>query len=520
MLAPTVSCITFADRFCEFFEQSLRYFLRQDLVEKELLVVTQTDTRIKEENVQIDAVRFLYFSQGVSRQDQWGGALESCRGRYIAMWDCRDWIGSARLSSQVRQLMEAKIGVCVAREVACYSPRAARAWILDETMHSWLCRKTLIFDRLFPGVEPQSLAIVMENGGVRNDSRYSITTVPAPWYVAILPGEVPLTGRFDRGGLKRIPVGEIANTIWRDREFYAGLRLRAHPKPHGTLSARSRNIRIVDRQRTPKPAPIPAAPARVSCLMATHDRRRFLPQAIQCFTDQDYDCRELVIVDDGPESIEDIIPRDSRIQYLWLRSRRSIGAKRNLAAEVATGDYFICWDDDDWFGPHRITYQVTPILTQRSDATVLLTGYMLDLAGNSFWHQDSAQRTGLFRQGASWGTLAWSRKWWKKGLRFPDGSLGEDVALQELLVRHGARIVRLPNEGASVYVRHGKNSWQFPFNKAYAEGWRIIGPPPFLPESALRFYGFSPQQSCVPKGEFLPDQAAILTQQIRKVVNA
>jgi glycosyltransferase involved in cell wall biosynthesis len=254
--------------------------------------------------------------------------------------------------------------------------------------------------------------------------------------------------------------------------------------------------------------------------MATHDRRRFLPQAIQCFAEQDYDCRELIIVDDGPEPIEDLIPRDPHIQYLWLRSRRSIGAKRNLAAEVATGEYFICWDDDDWFGPHRITYQVTPMLTQRSDATVLLTGYMLDLIGNSFWRQDSVERTGLFRQGASWGTLAWSRKWWKKGLRFPDGSLGEDVALQELLVRHGARIVRLPNDGASIYVRHGKNSWQFPFNKAYAEGWRVIDPPPFLPESALRYYGFSPEQSRLPRGEFLPEEAAILTQQIRKVVNA
>jgi Glycosyl transferase family 2 len=520
MLAPAVSCITFADRSCGFFEQSLRYFLRQDLAEKELLVVTQTDTSVEEENVQIDDVRFLYSSPGVSRQDQWRGALESCRGRYIALWDCGDWIGSARLSSQVRQLMEAKAATCVAREVACYCPRAARAWILNETMHSWLCRKTLVFDRLFPGLDPQALAVGLENGGVPNEPRQPITRVPAPWYVAILPRGGSSCSRLDRAHFERIPVGEIAKTIWRDREFYAGLRLRAEPKPRGTLNARSRNIRVVDRQRTPKPAPIPAAPTRVSCLMATHDRRRFLPQAIQCFADQDYDCRELIIVDDGPEPIEDLIPRDPHIQYLWLRSRRSIGAKRNLAAEVATGEYFICWDDDDWFGPHRITYQVTPMLTQRSDATVLLTGYMLDLIGNSFWRQDSVERTGLFRQGASWGTLAWSRKWWKKGVRFPDGSLGEDVALQELLVRHGARIVRLPNEGASIYVRHGKNSWQFPFNKAYAEGWRVIDPPPFLPESALRYYGFSPQQSCLPRGELLPEQAGILTQQIRKVVNA
>ena len=513
MKAPVVSCIMFADRSFAFFQQSLCYFLRQDLAEKELLIVADFEAGIEERTSQTDAIRFLHSQRPASRQEQWRGALESCRGRYIALWDCGDWIGTDRLSSQVRHLTEAGAAVCVARELAYYCPLAALAWISEEATPSYLCRKTFLCDRLFPGFEQQAAAFALERRGVRNEPPRPVTRMRAPWYVAISSEAVASSGTPVHPHRKPIPVGEIAKTIWPDREFYTGLRLRSRPKPRRFVRATTAKTRAACSGPLPKPLPIAAAQPRVSCLMATYDRRSFVPQAIQCFLDQDYRHRELIIVDDGPEPIEDLVPRDPRIHYLWSRSRRSIGAKRNLACELATGDYLMCWDDDDWFGPDRITCQVTPMLTERFDATVLLTGYMLDLADNCFWHQDPEGPGGLFCQGANWGTLAWSRKWWAKGLRYPDHSLAEDVALQESLVRHGAHIGRLPNEGAYVYVRHGKNTWQFPFGKIRAEGWRMIGPPPFLPESALRFYGFPAEKAFpdAPRSELVPGEPRTLT---------
>ena len=44
----------------------------------------------------------------------------------------------------------------------------------------------------------------------------------------------------------------------------------------------------------------------VSCIMPTADRRRFVPQAIRNFLAQDYAERELVILDDGADSIADL----------------------------------------------------------------------------------------------------------------------------------------------------------------------------------------------------------------------
>jgi glycosyltransferase involved in cell wall biosynthesis len=95
----------------------------------------------------------------------------------------------------------------------------------------------------------------------------------------------------------------------------------------------------------------------VSCIMPTYNRRQFVPLAIQYFLRQNYANKELVIIDDGTEPIDDLIPTDSNIRYHRLRKKIPLGEKLNLACEYATGEVIVHWDDDDWYAPSRITYQ-------------------------------------------------------------------------------------------------------------------------------------------------------------------
>lgn len=96
----------------------------------------------------------------------------------------------------------------------------------------------------------------------------------------------------------------------------------------------------------------------VSCVMPTWNRREFIPCAVDSFLRQDYANRELVILDDGEEPIEDLIPDDARIHYHFENRRRITGDKRNRVCELAAGEIICHWDDDDWSAADRIRCQV------------------------------------------------------------------------------------------------------------------------------------------------------------------
>src|SRR6266852_3436172 len=54
----------------------------------------------------------------------------------------------------------------------------------------------------------------------------------------------------------------------------------------------------------------------ISCIMPTRNRRVFVSQAIGYFERQDYPNRELIIVDDGDDRVDDLIPSNASIRYI------------------------------------------------------------------------------------------------------------------------------------------------------------------------------------------------------------
>src|SRR6266849_4617889 len=97
---------------------------------------------------------------------------------------------------------------------------------------------------------------------------------------------------------------------------------------------------------------------RVSCIMPTYNRRAFVSRAIEYFLRQDYEPRELIVIDDGDDPVKDLMPADARVRYFGLRDKTPLGAKRNLACEVASGSIVVHWDDDDWQAADRLSHQV------------------------------------------------------------------------------------------------------------------------------------------------------------------
>jgi glycosyltransferase involved in cell wall biosynthesis len=105
----------------------------------------------------------------------------------------------------------------------------------------------------------------------------------------------------------------------------------------------------------------------VSCVMPTRDRRAFARQAIWYFLRQDYPSKELIVLDDGDDAIEDLTRGDERIRYVRLPGRSTVGTKRNLGREMAHGELVAHWDDDDWIGHARLSTQVSELLVAGAD---------------------------------------------------------------------------------------------------------------------------------------------------------
>ena len=108
----------------------------------------------------------------------------------------------------------------------------------------------------------------------------------------------------------------------------------------------------------------------VSVVTPTYNRRNFLPILIHLYKLQTYPAakRELIIYDDSPKSNEDIIPKnDPSIRYYYDPVKITLGEKRNKLNELAKGDIIVCFDDDDFHYPERITYSVTKLNSEKVD---------------------------------------------------------------------------------------------------------------------------------------------------------
>ena len=109
----------------------------------------------------------------------------------------------------------------------------------------------------------------------------------------------------------------------------------------------------------------------VSVCTPTFNRRPFIPIMFKCFLNQDYphDRMEWIIVDDGTDSIQDVIESSGipQIRYFREEKKMSLGEKRNYMHSKAKGSILVYMDDDDYYPPERVSHAVTT-LTNNKDA--------------------------------------------------------------------------------------------------------------------------------------------------------
>jgi glycosyltransferase involved in cell wall biosynthesis len=157
--------------------------------------------------------------------------------------------------------------------------------------------------------------------------------------------------------------------------------------------------------------------------MPTANRRHYVPQAIRYFMAQDYPNRELVILDDGSESVADLVPDDPHLRYVRLAGKRTLGAKRNECVKHARGDLIMHWDDDDWMASHRISYQVEAMLREKAEVCGLRSMLFYEIRTGRVWLYEYPARQRPWLAG---GSLLYTKDFWRRG-PFPNIQIASDT---------------------------------------------------------------------------------------------
>lgn len=168
---------------------------------------------------------------------------------------------------------------------------------------------------------------------------------------------------------------------------------------------------------------------KISICIPTYNRAHLLPDAIDSVFAQTIADWELIICDDGSkDATPEVLSRyhDPRIRY--IRHSRNVGKSNNMRSgfEIATGTYFIKFDDDDRLTPEFLE-KTSEILDRTST---------IDFVGTDHWIIDSkGQRDNAFSDQNS---HKWGRTELSEGI--PDNLLATVFVKQSFQI--GATLFR------------------------------------------------------------------------------
>ena len=130
------------------------------------------------------------------------------------------------------------------------------------------------------------------------------------------------------------------------------------------------------------PSPVHTAPpsrTRVTVIIATRTRARFLDEALTSVLTQTVVPDQILLVDDHSDApawqeVQRLSQRSPRIELHRLPLHRGVAAARNHGLALARGECVLFLDDDDWLQPRAIERSLA-VLDQRADVDAVVCGF-------------------------------------------------------------------------------------------------------------------------------------------------
>lgn len=211
----------------------------------------------------------------------------------------------------------------------------------------------------------------------------------------------------------------------------------------------------------------------ISIIVPVYNVELFLPRCVDSLINQTYQNIEIILVDDGsPDKCGDICDRyskvDKRVKVIH-KPNGGLSDARNVAIDIAIGDYLLFVDSDDWIERDTCEKIVKHLISQEADIVVFGIKYVYESGKKETFLK--AEECKMINSSTGIGCIinysggignyacnkAYNKELFKK-IRYPKGKVYEDNGTTYKLF-HEAHKIYVTNEILyNYYIRGGSIS--------------------------------------------------------------
>ncbi len=208
---------------------------------------------------------------------------------------------------------------------------------------------------------------------------------------------------------------------------------------------------------------------KITCVMVTNGRLDCIKHSVQCYINQSYCNKDLVILSQANEEInEEIISYINKlfrpdIRFFIAPQDLSLGMMRNTSIELSTGEIICQWDDDDLYHHDRILTQYNSLRSNNHHVASCYCDFLKYFKNTQeiYWCDWSKEPIPSHRYLC--GTIMFYKKYFGEfPIFYPEhghqSKCEEDLNVLEKLMTKGT-IGSVFSGHQYIYVYHGKNTY-------------------------------------------------------------
>lgn len=206
---------------------------------------------------------------------------------------------------------------------------------------------------------------------------------------------------------------------------------------------------------------------KISCLLVTaKGRLEYFKRSYQCYLDQTYPNRELVIVNEGDkqyqQDLRDMIQDRSDVKTIFLSGQYTLGSLRNISVSLCHGDIWVQWDDDDFNCHERLITQFKHLSISKKKISFLTDQFHYYFPTKQLYWENWKEHSGGH---VKYSLIPGTCMCWKDfKVKYPSvgsfASAGEDSVMTNKVCENDSCVNLVSSKGyMQVYSYHGGNVW-------------------------------------------------------------